>query len=180
MRASKVTAGHIEAKHVEAMFFAAMRKGWAFGFKATDVEDSPGVKRLEYRDGHWFVRDEYSTTIGTRSGGIGRIWFRNILVWEMHYWGEYEEKAIPILKAILRETYAACQFCGGRGNDDLPASEGLLYENVHRGGFKSFSGRERVIDVAHQGRQLGYHAYSGGLMVDLPLPDSKADMTIFG
>jgi hypothetical protein len=162
-----IRVSEVRVEDIKAVFFRAMLKGWAFGFKPIPVEDSPGLKRVEYPEGDWFVRDEYSTTRGQRSGGVTRIWFRSILVWEMHYWGQYEERAIPILKTVLREAYEHDWFHGGRGHDF--AKEGLLYENSYSGTFKDFMGRERVIDVAHGGQSLGYHQYAGMLMVDLPL-----------
>ncbi len=186
-RASEITLGDIEQ-----VFFLAMREGWIAGNKGQPIEGMPGGYRITHVNNDWTVIDEYLSTIGTRSEGTTRIWFRDVLVWSMHYWGWYEERAIPFLMSALKETYSACRFFGGRGH--LRHKEGTLeYRNFPHphSSFSDFRGYEFVLDLpaADDGTEIGLpfvlndykvgsHRYSGMLMVDLPLSDSRADILL--
>ncbi len=173
MRASLVTA-----EDIKAVFFRAMQVGWVTEGEGVPIEGRPGNKCVEYIEEDWLVVDEYSTTRGKKSGGTTRIWFRNVLVWEMHYWGEYDERAISILKEALFSAYRIENFFGSRGPRTV-SQRGLEYRNnpSHSSNFAKFSGHEKVVGWSPR-EKLGYHEYAGMLMVDLPLPDSTAELII--
>jgi hypothetical protein len=171
-------ASEITIADVKAVFFRAVRSGWIAGNKGVPIEGRPGSHSIEYREDDWLVIDEYCTTLGRRSDGTIRIWFRNVLVWSMHYWGEYEESVIPFLMEALIDAYAADCFYGGRGRYTF-TKQLLRYRNSVSAGsdFTKFEGLEEITDLEGVAPR-GYHDYGGMLMVNLPLPDSRADQII--
>ena len=86
----------------------------------------------------------------------------------MHYGGFYEKRAIPVLKAALRETYSKNEFVGGRGPQIFRDREhSLVYHNEPNSllwGFERFRGLEEVFDVAENLKKIGEHEYFGGLL----------------
>lgn len=157
---------------IEAEFLAAMNKGYAAMDKPKKgaIVELPGSKLVPpYTRGPWKVVDFYLvSTLSQYSGGMTIISYQGVPVWMMQYFGEYEEAAIPCLKAALRTAYAEKVFLNGRG----PRSfwhDGYRYRNmptiVPRNRFPqgSFEGTEEIEDA--EGKRCGWHNYQGGLMV---------------
>lgn len=149
-----------EAKEV---FFRAMLAGYA-GNKndAAKSSDLYGYKIFEFTHGDYLIVDRYCTTpLSDYSAGTTTIFYRTMPVWWMSYAGHYPKEAIPFLKKVLAETYAANDFNGARG----PAfyrdpGKGLWYHNTADGDFEEFSGVE-VIRKIDADELIGLHKYQG-------------------
>lgn len=163
---------------IEAVFFRAMLQGYASETKPQKivVPQLPGIKMVEYIEGDFRVVDMWTKTPGSPcSAGWTMIWFRDVPVWQMHYEGWYDDEAIPILKASLKEAYCNRVFLGGRGpsgNAGHTVPDGLYWTYANdvclRSNFIRFSGHEEVhIFDRDRGFLLkhGEHFYSGMLLI---------------
>jgi hypothetical protein len=151
------------------VFFAAMQRGYAARPRKGTIAQLPGSKTIPYVKGPWDVIDTYITTnLSEASGGMTCIYHDCRIVWMMQYMGEYDTRAIPCLKAALRDAYTKEEFWGGRGSPDF-VHDGLIYTNrpyspTHDRvvNWNLVAGREEVRDSA--GDCLGWHQYSAMLM----------------
>lgn len=154
----------VDILQIQSFFFRAMLAGWANGAVATDCPQMSGHKRILFYDGAFTISDRYCVAQdGVRSVGSTTIWFQHLPVWVMHYGGQYNEIAIPLLKNALLLAYQRKQFLGGRGVHTLIEGS-LVYYNQAYGDFAKFSGYENIHDHT-KGRSLGYHEYWGMSLV---------------
>ena len=148
-------------EEVESFFFKAMMDGYAAqGSKKTKVVDMPGYKEIRFQDGEFLLVDRWCVNpLSPKSAGTTTIWIQEFPVWVMNYGGFYEESVIALLKHVLRNTYEAHQFIGGRG--PILYEEGdLVYMNhPDHNEFAEFDGDEEIFDV--KGTSFGYHKYWG-------------------
>lgn len=139
-----------------------MRAGYAGGaHQKTTILGLPGAKVIAFEQEEWLVKDIYFTHRRSDfSSGMTVITCGSQPVWTMSYQGRYEKDVIPFLKRALAVNYDNVEWCGGRG----PATfieDPLTYRNqVMKGHFERFWGREEVLNSA-TGRVRGYHDYHG-------------------
>lgn len=160
-----------------AVFFEAMNAGYAADApKKQSILWLPCNKTIEYKRDPWRVVDTYHVTkLGPRSGGTTVISYEETPVWMMQYLGQYDESAIPCLKAALRAAYAEKKFFGGRGPERFVCDR-LIYLNEvdrsYRGDFQDsnfFKGYEKIQRQGSgpngaPGETLGWHSYQGMMM----------------
>ncbi len=154
---------------MEAVFFEAMSAGYAAGQKKKSILWLPVNKTIEHKRDPWRVVDTYFVTkLGPRSGGTTVISYEETPVWMMQYLGQYEEEAIPCLKAALRAAYAEKEFFGGRGPGKFVCDGFVYYNEVdrsYRSNFQKsnyFKGYEEVRNA--ENKSLGWHSYQGMMM----------------
>jgi len=154
----------LDLSHIEALFFTAMKAGYATeGTPKTKVVDMPGYKEIRYEDGDFLLVDRWCVNPDSeKSAGTTTIWYQNKPIWFMSYGGKYPEGMIHFLKSALRMQYCKDgHFLGGRGPrlvTDRVA--GRTYRNRPvENDFGRFSGREEIVDL-HTGA-VGYHDYWG-------------------
>lgn len=158
-------------KQVEAFFFRAMQAGYAqVGRTTAPVAEMPSSKSIPFREGDWYLLDVWFTNRESgKSAGTTQIWYKGQLVWFMHYWGYYEERAVPFLKSALRQQYGYEAFCGGRGpriTRYRTGDEYLIYRNQPESNdFGDFHGSEEIMDASGGIEVLGYHEYMGRMLV---------------
>jgi len=126
---------------------------------------------VSYREDDLLLVDYYCTTPNSpKSSGTTTIWLKEAPVWTMQYGGEYEQIAIPFLKQVLWDAYAAGCFFGGSG-PQVRFRSNLLYVNRYDGPFfQDFRGREEIFRIHNnvKARVLGYHEYLGMALVQDP------------
>ena len=146
---------------IQSFFFKAMVEGYAVDGQKIKIANMPGYKAIPFRDGDFYMLDCYCVTPNSsKSAGTTTIWFQDAPVWFMSYGGFYEEGAIAFLKLVLRKTYEAQQFVGGRGPLVYTESS-LLYVNYpHHNDFAKFDGREEVFNIESR-TSFGFHEYWG-------------------
>lgn len=163
-----VRSGHFQDEMLR-VFFKALLSGYAGTAppKKSTIAELPGSTVVTHPDGPWTVVDYYFTTpLGNRSGGTTMIWYDGVPVWMMSYFGEYEESALPCLKAALRATYEGGQFIGGRGPVEFSLGDYSYHNTGDRGIIDHFSGEEWIDDLRDgTRRRVGWHCYHGGMMV---------------
>jgi hypothetical protein len=158
-------------QRIRAIFFEAMRQGWAILGPKTPIPGLPDSKSISFRFGEYSLLDYYFVTPGSESSyGTTIIWLAEDPVWIMHYGGWYNKGVIPFLKRALMRNYSMNIFLGGRGPERLEGEDHTLqYLNkVEQNDFSSFSGYEYIIATSDQigvpaGQKLGEHHYFGGL-----------------
>jgi len=154
-------------------FFEGMAGGYAAGEKAATDTPFTNWKTHDYhaKSKLWFLSDSWHaapdshmsngyTTISVHAGGGWRT------VWQMQYWGWYEEQAIPLLLEALHATYTKGIFLGGRGPAVL-TQNGLQYRNettAHNNQFIQFEGSEKIIRIGNE-ELLGTHSFRGGSLI---------------
>ncbi|HEY0964604.1 MAG TPA: DUF5680 domain-containing protein [Candidatus Paceibacterota bacterium] len=146
-------------RHAEQFFYEAMLRGYAGSSTKGESAELPGSRTIEFKDGSWRILDLYMVSAaGPGSGGTTTLWYEDIPIWMMQYVGQYEERAIPCLKAALAKAYGSLHFEGGRG-PKLFFHDGLHYVNESAGdGFFGHSyGREFI--YIPEGEYLGFHRY---------------------
>lgn len=152
----------------KTVFFEAMSAGYAATekLKKGTVPELHGSKLMPpYIRKPWIVTDVYlMTQLSNRSGGMTVISYEGVLVWMMQYFGEYNEVAIPCLKAALRDAYAAKEFIGGRGTNRFQYQGFTYCNNPVLMQFELFFGRETVYETRAGSRPAGWHSYQGGKM----------------
>lgn len=166
------------AKEAQAVFFIAMRVGYAGGLgrsQKTTISSIPGSKSIvwESMDGYWKVADTYVVTPDSHaSTGMTVIAFEGKPVWTMHYGGYYHEAVIPFLKRCLAEAYENDVFFGGRGGAYRKDGDYTYFNNLRDGStFVEFSGEEFIVnadtsEVLGKPAILGKHWYRGGMLFD--------------
>ncbi len=160
---------------MEDAFFEAMHIGYASEDKQkkTSIPELPGSKLvLPYVAGPWRVADTYLVTpAGPRSGGMTVIWYEGVPVWMMQYLGQYDERAVPCLKAALRAAYSRKEFFGGRGPDEFTFGVYRYQNDIDKRwrtdfqGSNFFQGYEWVEMPGRSGQKLGWHSYQGMMLV---------------
>lgn len=148
---------------IEAKFFEAMRNGYVSGKTPSQLKDKSFC--IQYVKGLWRVTDRWDVGVlpCINVSGETRIFYDNIQVWVMQYFGAYAQKVIPFLKGALLENYQKNIFLGGRGPQEY-TSENLTYQNKIDAGssFHNFRGEERIF---HDEHLMGEHRYQGGLLI---------------
>lgn len=81
----------------------------------------------------------------------------------MQYDGEYDLRALPFLHTVLRATYEAREFHGGRGSPNYGSALFQYSNQIARNDFTNFEGREFILHTEY-GR-LGFHRYRGMCLV---------------
>ncbi len=152
------------------VFFEGMNAGYANSSKKKSVLWLPGSKTIEYIRGPWRVIDTYHVTqLSSRSGGTMIISYEEDPVWMMQYFGEYEEDAIPCLKAALRDAYTKKNFFGGRGPFEFVHGDFVYQNPPEKSRYCEFGelfyGEESVCNKNKGGRLCGWHTYHGGSMI---------------
>ena len=165
-------------RDAESIFFKAMCAGYAV--EGTDHwEREPFghgyANVIAYDEELWAVRDRWLVGQNGHSAGWTVITYDSNPIWHMQYWGRYEKRAIPLLKAALRSNYEQEIFHGGRGPTqfvDEARFPDMLYANVMRNherfGFERFSGVEGILAKGEGSellKHLGFHEYQGGLLI---------------
>lgn len=152
-------------KQIRDFFFNAMVRGYSSGAPKRDVPDMPGFREIEIREGDFRLLDRYSRYLGTVRSATGTItiWMKDQPVWTMYYRGSYRKDALPHLRVSLHKAYEERRFEGGRGV--LAYTKGLYsYTNeVARGHFESFSGRENIRAMGGEYDHITGPQYLGGL-----------------
>ena len=155
-------------KQAEQFFFEAMLRGWVFMGRRTGANeitvDKEGFSNFTYMNVHhpFKLHDRWIVGEGGRSVGTTMIWDleSSAPIWFMSCGGQYEKKAIPLVKMALRRSYGLRNFYGGRGSQQAKF-RGMLYLNTPKDNrFDDFSGFERVW-VDSTGQSLGFHRYHG-------------------
>lgn len=160
------------------VFFAAMQDGYAGNAKKSTITELPNSKVITFKQGRWTVVDCYFVTpLSNFSFGTTIIYYDDVPVWMMHYWGEYPKEVIPFLKQALRANYEFGRFEGGRGPrmySDPDNFKRLEYFNFpeHNDNPLNFKGREEIKKYGLPlNRIVGWHEYSGQLL--LPVNKKK-------
>lgn len=169
-------------EQLQSFFFRAMlNSGWVGGGEITESTDHDGYKLVRFFDEQnelllidtWCSGDSGyssgSTTIymGRREQQGGKEQFIWVPVWAMTYMGRYDDEAISIVKAALREAYKSGQFFGGRGLPTFDREDWHYRNSIASHStddmFAYFTGTEEVTceDIPH-----GYHHYTGILLFD--------------
>lgn len=177
-RLKELTGTPAFRSEMETAFFEAMNAGYATDApKKKSILWLPGSKTIEYIRDSWRVVDSYHVTaLGPRSGGTTIISYEETPVWMMQYLGQYDEAAIPCLKAALRAAYAEKEFFGGRGPDEFVHGEFVYHNEVdraYRADFQTsnfFKGYEKITKVGRDAdgttqKAVGWHSYQGMMMI---------------
>ena len=163
---------NIDWVEILAFFFRAMQNGWINDDHTPWIMPPGGVlkgfKAFVFTEGPLILMDQWSKSSKSgKSAGQTVIWHHETPIWIMQFGGLYPKEVIPFLKNVLRTTYEAKIFFGGRGPAQTQRSEeGLVYINSLEPGsnFERFSGIEQIIN-ADPWRELGYHKYQGMSLV---------------
>lgn len=139
------------AKRARNFFFLSSNlASWEAGFEGKDMPDKPGYKLIEFTEGDFHFRQEYSIY------GIQVLHFFNSKVisyqgkpiWKMTSSGTYHKETAEFLARALFHNHSRGIFIGGRGpaphytNPDHPDE---LYENVvFLDKFENFLGHDQV------------------------------------
>lgn len=157
----------VSLSEVEQFFYIARQRGYVDPKAHRYLSPGrPGFRYTVYAEGSFRMMDEWcSNPSDFWSSGYTTIWFDQIPVWQMFYWGMYTEEAAKFLKEALRASYQDDKFYGGRGRVSYEGvdSQGdkLVYRNIPKySSFGLFEGSEDITLVKKQ-RQLGYHNYMG-------------------
>lgn len=158
---------------IHDFYFRAMREaGYQTHTPRTTIPELPGSKVIVFEDGELKLVDCWHTR-GQRSSGTTTIFVPGGAVWQMHYWGEYRERAIPMLRQALAADYNDTHlfddgpnlFNGCRGPRCLRShfQPDTLYINTVRPGstFGNFSGREEIRCGIGASELDGWHEYHG-------------------
>lgn len=151
----------VDMKEVQEFFFKAMIQGWACGVEKINMPNMPGYKKIEFRDGNFYLADLYCVTPESdKSAGTTTIWVNGIPVWWMSFNGFYNEKAIAFLKEALLDVYSKHIFLGGRGPRGFKGSGMTYINNPWKNDFSDFEGKEEIL-VRGTRQSLGWHRYRG-------------------
>lgn len=149
---------------IQAVFFKAMRHGYATDAEKTTLAPLPKSKIISYEQYPWLVRDMFFVGSRGYSSGTTVIWFNARPVWSMNYRGCYPEAAIPTLKAALTENYTNDVWRAGRGPGKYYNGGDFVYFNLasEDASFMNFRGRELMNNKL--GDEVGYHIFDGGCL----------------
>jgi len=163
-----------EVDMVKRVFFMAMNAGYAVeGVEKTRIPELPGSRLITSKhriNGYIFVvNDLYFVRKDSPSSfGSTIISCDGEPVWSMSYSGKYPKSVVPFLKEALKYNYERAVFEGGRGPRIYPLTNRVgdfeYLNSTLSDSFTSFSGREEIIELC-SGKLLGYHEYSGKLML---------------
>lgn len=158
-------AAPVSITEIEQFFYIARRHGYVDPTSERyPSPHKPGFKYTVYRQDRLSMIDEWCANPDPIwSSGQTTIWFDELPVWQLIYWGIYTKEAAKFLKEALRESYADGVFYNGRGR---PSYRGvgdhgnpLIYRNAPKyTRFDTGQGFEDVTDLGSQ-KQLGYHHY---------------------
>jgi hypothetical protein len=153
---------------IQAIYFEAMRKGYAGDAEKTTLPGLPGYKAIIYECGSLKVVDYYCKGEPPNNASMGStvISYNEKPLWVMNYGGCYDKLAIPFLKKALLENYNRDEFLGGRG-PEISFLGQLVYSNKSTGNFLKFEGTEEVIfkpDVGQPGHSIGWHKFFGFML----------------
>ena len=153
---------------IRDIFFESSLAGYASEHPPETIELAlfPHSKHIEYENGLWRVTDtwdDYSESDYT--DGKTTVYYRDVPVWVMHYYGQYPKSAIPILKAALQSAHQERIFWGGRGPNEYAHPDGkyLNFLDPHARSFRSFRGTEIVLVTKTD--ETGSHFFHGGMMI---------------
>ena len=163
-------------ERLKLFFFDCMLNGSLGDAPRQDVPGMPGYRKIEFEEGDLKFMDLYTRNLGTgKSHGLITIWLGNQPMWMMSANGEFERRALPILKDALRKSYEAREFRGGRGPACMEALP-LRYTNENSSlVFEGFSGHETTWERDPEEKldniglavwhDIGSQRYQGGLLV---------------
>ncbi len=154
---------------VEEFFYRAMREGYASYVQPEEtIAQLPGSKMITYQEDDLKLVDFWLATRGGRSSGNTIIFHENNPVWQMHYWGWYNDEVISFLKRVLLADYGrnhlgGVDFLGCRGPKIFTGTTMTYINIVDDGGmFTHFSGREEIFSNSTGHTGCGWHKYHGG------------------
>lgn len=167
-----------DASDIQVFFYEAMREGYASAkpHKST-ISELPGSITITHQKGKMKLVDCYFVGQGDKSFGNTIIFAENLPVWNMHYYGQYEYYATFLLKLALSAAYTLDHpltadpqfFTGCRGPKVFRSdvTSGLVYVNQVRpqSTFWSFSGREEIFSESGRNKSLGFHEYTGYMLL---------------
>ncbi len=124
----------IKEKEVKHVFLEAMLKeSWAARNypKGRTINQLPGsivatdvvINKFKVLD-YFFVNK-----INGNSNGTTLILYDDCIIWEMNYWGNYNEEESEFIKDVLFKTYSDRKFYGGRGYSYWDKNKKLMYNN---------------------------------------------------
>lgn len=121
-----------------------------------------GQKSYSHVHGHWEFRDSYIVGEGGAGFGVTMLLYDGLPQWFLQYAGRYDEKAIPCLKAALREAMLNDEFVGGRGVRLYAHTDGYKYVNaLSDAPFLQWgTGREYILNPDNA--EVGYHIVTWG------------------
>ncbi|MFC1594804.1 DUF5680 domain-containing protein [Patescibacteria group bacterium] len=152
-------------KEIMHIFFSAMKVGYAKDkTKGLKMPNLPMSRSNRFQEGDFTLLDYWFATYSQKSFGQTVIWYMEIPVWMMTYFGTYEEEAIPFLKKALYEAYKNDEFFGGRGPQSFTDDDMTYYNVIRQIGFDKFNGYEAIMHTRH-GRSLGWHEYHGMVLL---------------
>ena len=190
-RSAQQGAISFDVESLMRFYFWATLRAWPSGAKPRDVsvEWAPHAKEYAFRGEDDFSRYHYVDRFFTRptddySAGYTHIFHDDMLVWVMHYRGQYPKRAMPVVQNAILVATAAGNFNIGRGPEVMRdgGEGGLLYrclsypQEPWRPDIVNFVGLEQVFDGedASIEYQVGYHHISGGVvapLADTPIED---------
>ena len=154
---------------IEQFFFRAMRAGYASSPVKGTIVEFPGSKTITFQEGNLLLVDCWLVGTNDRSFGNTIIFRDDKPVWMMHYWGQYDEEAIDLLKRVLVKDYsrehilkASEEFFNCCRGQRIFTDTWMTYHNMvnPRSTFEEFSGREEIISNISL-RVCGWHCYHG-------------------
>ena len=138
------------------------------GCRVYEHAESFGEHVLKLTD--WWGHGQSGTSIA-----LCDVWGNEVLLWVMRCNGQYEEGVISALKEVLRNTWTAGRFFGGRGPAEIRAQPDILYRNSWYGSFFRFHGVEQMSSLCGPEKEVddlvsaGNQTFWGGTMIDLPI-----------
>jgi hypothetical protein len=148
------------------IYFAAMLDGYLSGKKPDNYPGMPHSKCYTFSRDRFTVLDCFFTNnYGRYSDGMVRMWYENQPIWSMWYGGWYQKEALGFLKEVMRETFTAQKFYGGRGPEMVRGQNGLVYVNKvsPTDDLLHVQGAEQIWDKS--GALAGMHEYHCMLLV---------------
>jgi len=134
---------------IEFFFRFSNLVSWEAGFEGEDIPDKPDYKVIEFQDGDFHLRQEYSVygVLLPQFVTTKVISYQGKPVWKMTCSGLYHKGTAEFLSRALFRNHSRGIFTGGRGpvHFILPDHPEDVYENVmflHK--FGNFSGHDKV------------------------------------
>lgn len=152
----------IDQKALCAFLVEAKRSTYAAGDAARKIIETDKSTTLMYEAGDWKYHDNYFG--GEPYGGREAVFFKNLPVYFMAYYGWVEESVIDF-NAVYKVLQGALTLIP----EDKPfrgpekhSQDGLVYDNSFEGEVDNFSGEEAI--SAADGTVLYKAKYFGGLV----------------
>lgn len=138
------------ARRIREFFFLSRTlASWEAGFEGIEIPDKPGWKGIDFRDGSFHFRQEYSILEpkSQRFVSSSTISFQEEPKWRMKCGGRRNEMTKSFLERALMSNYLNGVFIGGRGPEKFlhPDFPDYAYaNNIFSNAFGGFHGHDQV------------------------------------